>query len=65
MSIIKEFAKDQGRSWDEILKAEELTSKNYEAIRNQFKSLPSPVTSSDADLVVFGSIARVACRWPS
>jgi hypothetical protein len=65
MSAIREFAKTQGRSWDEIFKAEELTAANYEIIRNQFKTLPSPMTSTDADLIVFGSIARNECTAKS
>jgi hypothetical protein len=34
MSVIKEFAIEQGRRWEEIFKAEELTATNYEIIRN-------------------------------
>lgn len=65
MSIIKDYAKTQNKSWDEIFKAEQLTENNFEKIRSQLKHLPSPITSTDADLVVFGSIARNECTVSS
>ena len=65
MSVIKEFAKDQGKTWDEIFKAEKLTADNFDKITKQFDLIPSPITSTDADLIIFGSLARNECTAKS
>jgi hypothetical protein len=63
MSIIRELAKQQNNNWEDIFAAEELTVVNFKKIQEQLASLTihTPLTSSDAELVVFGSIARNEC----
>lgn len=61
MSIIKTFAEKHGKNWEEIFEAENLTQDNFKKIRNEFANGQLPISSSDADIVVFGSIARNEC----
>jgi len=59
MSIIEEFSKNVGKDWEELRKAENLTSEHIQTIKSQFADIP--ISSSDTSLVVFGSIARNEC----
>ncbi|MDR3681376.1 MAG: nucleotidyltransferase domain-containing protein [Flavipsychrobacter sp.] len=61
MSIIEEFAKKKSKNWDEIFNAEKVTADNFNLIRKQLLASDFSLTSSDAELVVFGSIARNEC----
>lgn len=68
MSIIRGFAEKHNKRWDDILNAEILTAQNFEKVRGAFGELPGgsgSITSTDADIVVFGSIARNECTVKS
>lgn len=56
---IFELGKRNGKDWDEILKAQKLTLKNIDEIKSQLSA--SGLSSTDVDVVVFGSIARDEC----
>lgn len=60
---INELGKRNGKNWGEIVKAQELTLENIENIRSQLSA--SNLSSSDVDVVVFGSIARDECTLGS
>jgi predicted nucleotidyltransferase len=61
--ILKNFAEEQRKEWIELFKAEDLTKENFEKIKTKLG--PTKLFSSDADLVVFGSIARNECTLGS
>lgn len=57
---IKDFAAKHPDRWQNIMAAEKLTHENIQAITGLFEGYP-PLSSADADFVVFGSIARNEC----
>ncbi len=59
MEQIKDFAKKQGKEWKQIFQAWELSKDYQNRIKGEFAS--KSLFGSDADLVVFGSIARNEC----
>jgi predicted nucleotidyltransferase len=61
---LSRFALNNDRIWPHIMESEKLTSENVNKIVGAFSSY-SPLLSSDADLVVFGSIARNECTFGS
>jgi len=59
---LEQFANKNERDWEHIIEAKVLTTKIIKRIKAQFDV---PLFSSDADLVVFGSIARGECNTKS
>jgi len=58
--LIKDFASQNSREWRNILNSNATTITTCDKIVQAFSDV-SPLLSSDADLVVFGSLARNEC----
>lgn len=58
MDII-EFGDKHGKKWDQLIKAREVTANKLAEIKKNLND--SNLSSSDIDIVVFGSIARNEC----
>jgi predicted nucleotidyltransferase len=59
------FAKKHNKNWNGIIEAIKLTQKNRESVTKILSPNDIPLTSSDADVVLFGSIARNECTHDS
>lgn len=64
MNLIKDFASAHSRTWVNIFDSIDRTNLTRQKITTEFSQFGS-LTSTDADLVVFGSIARNECTSKS